>query len=211
MPNPSSKKKRSAKEGLTPGRTTAAKEPGKMAELQAGDQEGGDWMKKPAVLLVIFLGCALGGSLLAQDFTYVGSAKCQICHRTESQGQQFPIWQKSAHSQSFQALTTPEAQKLPADAPANVKCLGCHAPLADKAPELKAEGVTCEVCHGPGSEYKKLSLMKNKDEAVKNGLVLYANEEVVKAQCLKCHQNAHNKFFDFAAYWEKIKHAVPQK
>jgi hypothetical protein len=170
-----------------------------------------DRMKKPVIIMAVIIGIAVFVSLGAQNFTYVGADKCQICHKTESRGQQYPIWQKSKHSQSFQALSTPEAQKLAADAPANVKCLGCHAPLAEKAPELKAEGVTCEVCHGPGSEYKKLSLMKNKDEAMKNGLVLYANEEAIKTQCLKCHQNAHNKAFDFAAYWEKIKHAVPQK
>jgi len=168
-------------------------------------------MKRPAFIFVLIGACLLFGSLLAQDFTYVGSAKCQICHKTENQGQQYPIWQKSEHATSFQDLSTPEAQKLAADAPTNAKCLACHAPLADKAPELKAEGVTCEVCHGPGSEYKKLSLMKNKDEAVKNGLILYANAEAIKTQCLKCHQNAHNKAFDCTAYWDKIKHAIPQK
>jgi hypothetical protein len=168
-------------------------------------------MKKSMALTVILLGGCLAGMLLAQDFVYVGSAKCQICHKTESQGQQYPIWQKSEHATSFQDLSRPDAQKLASDAPTNAKCLACHAPLADKAPELKAEGITCEVCHGPGSEYKKLSLMKNKDEAVKNGLILYANAEAIKAQCLKCHQNAHNKAFDCTAYWDKIKHAIPQK
>jgi hypothetical protein len=163
------------------------------------------------ILLILIGGCLLIGSLLAQDFTYVGSAKCQICHRTEYQGQQYPLWQKSEHAASFQDLSTPQAQKLAADAPTNPQCLACHAPLTDKAPELKAEGVTCEVCHGPGSEYKKLSLMKNKEEAIKNGLILYANTEAIKAKCLKCHQNAHNKIFDFAASWDKIKHAAPPK
>jgi hypothetical protein len=200
MLNPFSKN-RISKADSGPGRATAAK--------KAESRE--DAMKKSMALMVILLGGCLAGMLLAQDFTYVGSAKCQICHRTESQGQQFPIWQKSAHSQSFQALTTPDAQKLAADSPTNAKCLACHAPLAEKAPELQAEGVTCEVCHGPGSEYKKLRLMKNKEEAVKNGLVNYANAEAINAQCLKCHHNAHNKAFDFAASWDKIKHAVPQK
>ncbi len=168
-------------------------------------------MKKPAIIVVLLAGCLVAGSLLAQSFTYVGSAKCQICHKTENQGQQFPIWQNSEHATSFQDLSSPEAQKLAADAPTNAKCLACHSPLSGKALELKAEGVTCEVCHGPGSEYKKLSIMKNKEEAVKNGLILYANEEAIKTGCLKCHQNAHNKAFDFTAYWGKIKHSIPKK
>ena len=126
------------------------------------------------------------------------------------------IWEASPHSKSFAALTSPgaaaNAQAMGvANPPEDPKCLTCHAPLFDKAAELKAEGVTCEVCHGPGSEYKKLSVMKNKDEAVKNGLVLYGSPDAIKAHCLKCHANAHGKSFDFAAFWDKIKHPIPGK
>jgi len=96
----------------------------------------------------------------------------------------------------------------PADDP---RCLKCHSPLAAKAPELKTDGVSCEVCHGPGSEYKKLSVMKDKATAVKSGLILYGSSEAIKAQCLKCHENPHGISFDFAAFWEKIKHPVPGK
>ena len=106
---------------------------------------------------------------------------------------------------------TAAAQKVAADAACNPKCLKCHSPLAEKAAELAAEGVTCEVCHGPGSEYKKLSLMKNREDAVKNGLVVYADEAAIRAQCLTCHKDAHDKPFDFAAAWVKIKHNVPKQ
>jgi hypothetical protein len=53
--------------------------------------------------------------------------------------------------------------------------------------------------------------MKNKDEAVKAGLILCANPDAIKAKCLTCHQDAHGKAFDFTAQWEKIKHVVPAK
>jgi hypothetical protein len=170
-------------------------------------------MKKLVILAVVL--AVLAAVLLGQTFTYVGAAKCQICHRTEKQGRQYPIWQASKHSQSFAALSSPQAAdyatplgvKEPASDP---KCLKCHAPLFQKAPELKAEGVTCEVCHGPGSEYKQFSVMKDKAEAVKKGLVLYANTEAVKTWCLTCHANAHNLPFDFASAWNKIKHNIPK-
>ena len=172
---------------------------------------------KTAVILTILAAFALvAGPVLAQDITSVGAQKCQICHKTEKQGQQYTIWEQSKHSKSFEALSKPEAAEkakqagvttAPAESPA---CLKCHAPLCAKAPELKAEGVSCEVCHGPGSAYKKLTVMKDKDEAVKNGLVLYGSPDKIKAQCLKCHENAHNTTFDFDAYWAKIKHPVPK-
>ena len=151
-----------------------------------------------------------------QQFSYVGAGKCKICHQSEKQGRQFPIWSESKHSQSFTALATDKAQAIAkelglANPQENPKCLKCHSPLAENAAELKAEGVSCEVCHGPGSAYKTLSIMKNKDEAVKNGLILYGSPEAIKKQCLTCHQNAHGKPFDFNASWEKIKHPIPEK
>jgi hypothetical protein len=153
-------------------------------------------------------------SLIGQNFTYVGAAKCAVCHKTEKQGRQHPIWQNSQHSKSAAAPGSPEGGQIaqaagvpnPADSP---QCLKCHGPLFEKAPELKAEGVTCEVCHGPGSEYKKLNIMKDKALAKQNGLIVYESTEAVKKQCLTCHENAHGKSFDFAAAAEKIKHNKP--
>jgi hypothetical protein len=153
---------------------------------------------------------------VGQEHSYVGAEKCRVCHRSESQGRQYPIWESTRHSKSLEALGTTQAAEAaksmgvdnPAEAP---ECLKCHAPLAEKAPELKAEGVSCEVCHGPGSDYKKLSVMKDKDAAVKNGLVLYGSPEAIKAHCLKCHGNPHGVPFDFAVAWTKIKHPIPDR
>ncbi|HUU37397.1 MAG TPA: multiheme c-type cytochrome [Candidatus Desulfaltia sp.] len=169
-------------------------------------------MKKTLLLLVITAAATVG--LLSQTFTYVGAAKCAICHKTEKQGRQHPIWQESKHSQSIAALSCPQAAEVAQQA--NVQnpvespdCLKCHAPLYEKAVELKAEGVTCEVCHGPGSEYKKLNIMKDPALAKQNGLIVYDSPEAVKKQCLTCHANAHGKSFDFATAVEKIKHNRP--
>ncbi len=169
-------------------------------------------MKKRMLAGLIVLIFALGVSALAQAPTYVGSGKCQVCHRTEKQGQQFPIWEKSNHAKAFAALSSPDAapiaQALGVKDPAtDDKCLKCHGPVA----EFKAEGVTCEVCHGAGSDYKALSVMKAKDEAVKKGLKILAGSEAIKTWCLTCHKDAHGKSFDFAAAWDKIKHPIPAK
>jgi len=174
-------------------------------------------MKKILLILIVLMTLSLLLTLFSQEFTYVGSAKCKICHRSEKQGQQFTIWEESTHSKSFGALTSEEAINVakevgvetpPAESP---KCLNCHAPLFEKAAELKEEGVTCEVCHGPGSDYKKLSVMKSREESVKNGLIVYDSPEAIKKQCLSCHENAHGKPFDFDTKWAKIKHPVPEK
>ncbi len=171
-------------------------------------------MKKVAAFAAISISL-LFLLLLGQPFTYVGASKCQVCHKTESQGQQYPIWQKSGHSASFTVLNSPDAASIARAAgiqnpPENQACLQCHAPLFEKAPEIKPEGVTCEVCHGPGSEYRKLSIMKDRAAAVKNGLVVYDSQEAIRKQCLTCHENAHGKSFDFSSAYEKIKHPKPE-
>lgn len=173
-------------------------------------------MKKALLLMVIVISIVFISRLFSQEFTYVGAEKCKICHRTAKQGEQFPKWEASKHSKSIQALTTDQAKEIAQQAGVenpseSEKCLRCHGPLFKKAPELKEEGVTCEICHGPGSAYKKLSIMKNKEEAKKNGLILYGSQDNIKKQCLTCHENAHEKPFDFSVAWEKIKHPKPEE
>jgi hypothetical protein len=155
-------------------------------------------------------------ALVGQQFTYVGAQKCAMCHKSEAQGRQYVIWEGTKHAKSLEALTSPKAAEaakaMGVDKPAeDARCLKCHAPLADKAAELKAEGVSCETCHGPGSAYRKLNIMKDKAESAKNGLVLYGSPEAIKAQCMTCHENPHGIKLDFAAAWDKIKHPVPSK
>ncbi len=161
----------------------------------------------PAIFIIIYLIFTMAAS--AQE--YVGADRCKMCHQTEKSGMQYPLWKERKHSKSFLALSMDLANEFSPDIPAveNPACLTCHAPLADKSPNLKEEGVTCEVCHGPGSDYKKLSVMKDHDEAVKNGLIDYASIDDIKAKCLSCHENAHNYTFDFEAAWEIVKHPVP--
>jgi hypothetical protein len=159
---------------------------------------------------------AVAGLLPAQDRTYVGAKKCEICHKSEAQGRQYLIWEGTLHARSYEALTSAKAAEaakaMGSDKPSeDPKCLKCHAPLSEKAPELKAEGVSCETCHGPGSAYRKLNIMKDRALAAQNGLVLYGSPEAIKAQCLTCHDNPHGITFDFAAAWEKVKHPVPKK
>jgi len=173
-------------------------------------------MKKVFVILFVGIAFIFIVSLFSQEFTYVGAGKCKICHKTEKQGKQFPVWEEGKHSKSYAALSSPEAsmkaQEMGVENPSeSPECIKCHVPLFEKAPEFKEEGVTCEVCHGPGSDYKKLSVMKSREESVNNGLTVKETPEEKKAWCLTCHENAHGTSFDFEASWQKIKHPVPEK
>lgn len=173
-------------------------------------------MKKFILILTLAAACIFVANLFAQEFTYIGAAKCKICHKSEKQGLQFPIWEESMHSKSIAALSSPDAAarakemdvENPTESP---KCLKCHGPLSEKTSDFKDEGVTCEVCHGPGSAYKSLSVMKSRDDSVAKGLTVKDTPEKKKEWCLTCHENAHGTPFDLEASWEKIKHLVPEK
>jgi hypothetical protein len=166
-------------------------------------------MKKFIPILIVVFAVATLMTASSQDFTYVGSAKCKTCHKSEKRGQQYPLWEARKHSKAFAALTSDKAKEFSPDTPAadNPKCLKCHGPVEG----FKEEGVNCEACHGPGSAYKKLSVMKDHAKSVAAGMTDYKSQDDIKKQCLECHANAHEAAFDFAAAWEKVKHPVPEE
>jgi|WetSurMetagenome_2_1015567.scaffolds.fasta_scaffold48246_3 hypothetical protein len=157
----------------------------------------------------------------AGSFKYVGVSKCQTCHKTDAQGKQFDIWQNSKHSQAWKTLQSEAADKIAKDKGFSTKaaetpqCIKCHVLGKDIVPDelsdtfVKEDGVQCESCHGPGSEYKSISVMKDKQKAIENGL----NVPSDKAQfCVNCHnpESPSYKEFKFDEMWEKIKHYKPK-
>lgn len=152
---------------------------------------------------------------------YVGATSCaNMCHKGDSKGRQLEIWQDSKHSNAFKNLQTPEADKIAQDrgfttaAAETPLCIKCHV-LGKELVEAELEstfdktmGVQCETCHGPGSEYKKLSIMKDRSLAIQNGLIIHDEKELF---CGQCHNQESPTFkgFSYDEYWEKIKHPVP--
>ena len=153
--------------------------------------------------------------------SYIGVKSCAMCHKSEKQGQQLRIWEGSKHSKSFEILLTEKANNTAKEkgyetkASETADCLKCHASgynvdasLLGKNFKIE-QGVQCETCHGPGSDYKKKSVMKDRKKSVANGLLLFENPEEL---CLTCHNAESPTYVDFIfeEYWEKIVHRVPQ-
>ncbi len=170
-----------------------------------------------STMLVILLGIP---STLTAQHKYVGVKLCKTCHRTKKQGEQMAIWQKSTHAGAYATLESVEAQKIakekgllkaPVESP---ECLKCHAPQHDADPKLIAktfnlkDGVQCEVCHGPGSDYKSLKVMKDREKALAAGLILASGKSTM---CETCHNEESPQFEGFAykEMWQKIIHPVP--
>ncbi len=154
---------------------------------------------------------------------YVGVKICSMCHKSESTGNQFGIWQKSKHAMAYKTLTTDAANAiaktkgLTKPAAESPECLGCHtitadAALTDKTFDAK-DGVQCEACHGPGSSYKTMSTMKDKAKAIAAGMSAYKDDAAIAAHCQTCHNDKSptNKAFNFKDMWGKIQHPLPKK
>ena len=139
----------------------------------------------------------------AEDFKYIGAAKCKMCHNKADKGEQYNKWANSPHAKAMASLKGDEAK--------NPKCLKCHSTAAGADQALVAtitveEGVSCESCHGPGSAYKVATVMKDQKAAMAKGLVL-PDEKV----CKKCHneQSPNYKGFNYKEYVAKIAHDDP--
>jgi hypothetical protein len=155
--------------------------------------------------LMFLLGLAIifSSAALAQDFKYIGAAKCKMCHNKPDKGEQFNKWEAGPHAKAMESLKGEEKN--------DPKCLKCHSTAASVDKSLVAtikveEGVSCESCHGPGSVYKSAAIMKNQKLSLAKGLIL-PTEEV----CIQCHNEESPTFkgFNFDEYVAKIAHDDP--
>ncbi len=147
---------------------------------------------------------------------YAGVKGCTMCHKTEKQGLQGPVWEKSKHAGAYTTLTTPaadsitKAKGLTTAAAASPECLKCHAIVGDAKADVK-DGVQCETCHGAGADYKGMAVMKVRADAVAKGMVAFADKAAIEAMCKTCHneKSPTAKAFNFEESWAKIAHKKP--
>lgn len=132
----------------------------------------------PWVLCVTLLAGA-AWVVQAGDHEFIGDKKCKMCHKV-----QHASWLETTHAKAT------EAAKGSSDLAWEPTCASCHTTNNDEA----LSGVQCEACHGPGSDYKKMSIMKDREAAIANGLVIPSQET-----CDACHTGEeHAKKVDFS-------------
>lgn len=161
-------------------------------------------MKKTFLLVLSVM--VVASMISAGDF--IGVSKCKMCHNSPSKGDVFKKWSASPHAKAFETLKAKGEEKNP-------KCLECHVTgfnaggyKVGDANAANFEAVQCEACHGAGSAYKSMSIMKDKKQAMANGLI-----EPNEALCKKCHNPKSPTFkgFNFAEAVKKIDHTYLKK
>lgn len=144
------------------------------------------------VLLAVLAAFTLGANLLvlpsaeagdekdqAPAFKYIGVDGCKFCHQGKRGNHVFESWTRTEHARAYEHLSASQRK--------NKDCLACHTtgfgqPIAAGATQAKLQGVQCESCHGPGSDYKKMKIMKDRSIAIEKGLI-----EPTEGLCKRCH------------------------
>ena len=67
-------------------------------------------MKK--LLFIILLSIFSIGISQAQNYKYIGSTKCKMCHNKSAKGEQYNTWLKGTHSHSMEILKTDRAKEV---------------------------------------------------------------------------------------------------
>lgn len=143
--------------------------------------------------LLVMVICFIVVVSLIDGFTYVGAIKCKMCHVSAKKGEVYLKWEKGPHARAFETLQAKGEGK-------NIKCRQCHLTVPQST---ILEGVGCEACHGPGSAYRKFSIMKDRSLAIKNGLII-----PTEAVCRKCHNLNCSLFkgFKYQEWKKRIDH-----
>jgi hypothetical protein len=171
----------------------------------------------------LFVACFLGAAgAAAKEPQYVGARGCKSCHKKELIGDQHGKWLDGPHHEAYETLQSDKAKEIaaerglakpPHEAP---ECLKCHATSHGLKPEqikkrplIASDGVQCESCHGPGSLYKKKSVMSDYKKAVAAGMWEPSKDLKI---CTSCHNDESPTFdgFEFEDMKEKIDHPIPE-
>lgn len=170
---------------------------------------------KNLVLALCFVFFA-GLTLSAQDYEYIGAAKCKMCHNKPAVGAQYKIWSEGPHANAMKTLSGEAAlaiakEKGIANPATDPSCIKCHSTFGSTDENLHVglkitEGVSCETCHGPGSGYKTNSTMKDQAKAIAKGLIV-PDEKL----CKECHneESPTYKEFNYEEALKKIAHPTP--
>ncbi|HSE97315.1 MAG TPA: multiheme c-type cytochrome, partial [Blastocatellia bacterium] len=125
--------------------------------------------------------------LSASNSPFVGVETCAACHEED-----FKIWEATGHAHAMATLENKRQQF-------DTECVGCHVVGFQKGgfqslvttPQFA--NVQCESCHGPGRQHAE---NPGKGYGVMDTPV----------GCTVCHTQPNSPDFDFATYWQKVKH-----
>lgn len=121
------------------------------------------------------------------DFRVAGSASCRACHVAEMES-----WHASGHGHAWQTLEKTGAHVDAACQACHTTSFGFPGGFATRQASADRVDVGCESCHGPSERHVHDPQVRTPFRAAE--------------QCQSCHDPENSPGFEFAAYWERIRH-----
>jgi len=118
---------------------------------------------------------------------FLGTDTCANCHQAE-----YESFMETGHAQAMASLQAEYQED-------NAECVGCHVTgwqtpggygLNSRNRKM-LQHVQCEACHGYGTAHERGAR---------------TSQAEIEAACVRCHDAENSPNFDYASYWEKIKH-----
>ena len=171
---------------------------------------------------------AFDKAIASGQYSYVGNAKCRLCHRDFFLGRK-----EDAHDHAYEMLLAAGSEYTD-----NPRCLVCHATgygvksgfkNIKKTPRLS--NVQCEACHGPGNQHIRLQVINmpitgiagfggvaSEDKTKKYPDVILGgflagtdNPKILRKMCESCHTSRWNQSFDdLDNAYDSYKNAKPE-
>ena len=126
--------------------------------------------------------------VISANQTVAGTVACRECHQQTSEH-----WTTTGHAHAWDRLLAEGAQ-------VDSYCQQCHTTgfgLAGGFVSANRSGeridVGCESCHGPSQAHVTDNAVHTPFDAI--------------GRCIKCHDPENSPAFEFASYWERVRHA----
>jgi hypothetical protein len=123
-------------------------------------------------------------------YRLAGNRACTACHEADCRA-----WEGSHHARAWETLKAHGYQVDPSCQQCHTNAYGLPGGFASMRQTPEAVGVGCETCHGPSAAHIRDSSTKTPFAA--------------RDQCARCHDHENSPKFEYAGYWERIRHGAP--
>ena len=130
---------------------------------------------------------------LPAGFAVAGTAVCAKCHEEEDRR-----WRKSKHAAAWKTLEEKGSHVDPDCQHCHVTGYGVSGGFRSLRQSAPVVNVGCESCHGPSAGHAR---------EPKRPTAYFAQ---AKDRCIDCHDRENSPHFDYAKYWEAIRHGKPK-
>jgi hypothetical protein len=126
---------------------------------------------------------------LPADYAVAGTQSCRTCHAADCRE-----WEQSGHGHAWETLRAGAYHVDPFCQHCHTTGYGMPGGFVSALRSGERTGVGCETCHGPSLAHQKHPATKTPFAAAD--------------QCLRCHDHENSPTFEYASYWDMIRHGV---